>query len=134
MIPPYTGEPIPPRQRDNVCALLSYYGSFGIVKSSGYAEVGGPGWLGPVSGEVEVSYATGYAIPFTVIFEVWAVSDDPEVPDEYIEDVEEDMGPSATTVTFPDLSSSGQYYDNPKARRRFSHLGYRLDWVLDENN
>jgi hypothetical protein len=131
MLPPYTAEPVPPRQRN--CALLSNYGSFGIVKSSGFASVGGPGWLGPVSGAVEVSYASDYAIPFTVIFEKWAVSDDPEVPDEYIEDVEEDMGPSATTVTFPDLSSSGQYYNNPKARRRFSHLGWRGDWGLDEN-
>ena len=131
MIPPYTGEPIPPRRRS--CSLLSNYGSFGAVYSDGYAEVGGPGWLGPVSGEVEVSYNSEPIIPFTVIFEKWAISDDPEVPDEYIEDVGEDMGPSATTVTFPDISSSDQYYTNPRARRRFSHLGWRGEWGLNDS-
>lgn len=120
MIAPYTGEPIPPLRR--FCGLIGTFGTFGQVYSDGSASIeGGVPWSN-TSSEVEVSYNAGSYIPVTIILEKWDISVDPA---EYVEDVEEDMGASATTITFPDISSLDQEYRNPQYRRRFSHLGYR---------
>jgi len=119
MIAPSAGDNVPPPRREGY--LLGPLGSFGIVYSDGSASIGGSGWSDR-SSEVEIAYDGGIVVPVTIILEKWDISVDPA---EYIEDVEEDMGASATTITFPDISSADQEYRNPQYRRRFSHLGYR---------
>lgn len=121
MIIPSAGDFVPPPRRAGY--LLGPFGSFGIVFSDGSADLGGVGstWSN-TSSEVEISYDSGAVIPVTIILEKWDISVDPA---EYIEDVEEDIGESAPTITFPDISSSDQEYRNPQYRRRFSHLGWR---------
>jgi hypothetical protein len=120
MITPSAGDNVPPPRREGY--LLGPFGSFGIVYSDGSADITGGSPWSDTSSEVEITYDGGIVAPVTIILEKWDISVDPA---EYVEDVEEDMGASATTITFPDISSADQEYRNPKYRRRFSHLGYR---------